>query len=523
MRIACLGGGPAGLYFAIAMKLRDPRARDRRGRAQPALRHLRLGRGAVGRDARQPQGRRPRERRGDPPRVRLLGRHRRALPRHRHALVGARLLRHRPQAAAQHPAGPGAARSASSLRFETEIDSLEPYRGYDLIVAADGANSKVRGAPGARLQARHRRARLQVHLARHAARSSTTPSPSSSRRPSTAGSGRTPTSSIADTATFIVECSEATWRRVGFDRMSQEETIAACERIFARNLGGHRLMTNARHLRGSAWLNFNRVLCETWSHEQRRADGRCGGDRAFLGRLRHQAGARERHRARRVPAHRARPWQAAFRRYEDERRTEVLRLQSAARNSTEWFEQVERYLASRSRAVQLFAADALAAHQPREPAHARQGVARRRRDVVRGAGDRRQAQRARGRRCSRRSACASCASRTASWSRRWRSIARSTARRPTGTSCTTPSAPRAAPGLVYHRDDLRLAGGAHHARLHRALRARARGGLEAHRRFHPCRDRRQDRHPARPLRPQGLDPARLGDDGRAARAAATGR
>ena len=35
---------------------------------------------------------------------------------------------------------------------------------------------------------------------------------------------------------------------------------------------------------------------------------------------------------------------AAFRRYEDERRTEVLRLQSAARNSTEWFEEVERYL-----------------------------------------------------------------------------------------------------------------------------------------------------------------------------------
>src|SRR4026208_807838 len=43
--------------------------------------------------------------------------------------------------------------------------------------------------------------------------------------------------------------------------------IAACERIFARNLGGHGLMTNARHLRGSAWLNFNRVLCQTWSHE----------------------------------------------------------------------------------------------------------------------------------------------------------------------------------------------------------------------------------------------------------------
>ena len=54
------------------------------------------------------------------------------------------------------------------LRFETEIDSLEPYRGYDLIVAADGANSKVRGAlahvfkPDIDVRA------CQVHLARHA-------------------------------------------------------------------------------------------------------------------------------------------------------------------------------------------------------------------------------------------------------------------------------------------------------------------------------------------------------------------
>ena len=69
----------------------------------------------------------------------------------------------------------------------------------------------------------------------------------------------------ADTATFIVECSEQTWRRAGFDRMSTDETIAACEKIFARNLNGNALMSNARHLRGSAWLNFNRVLCERWS------------------------------------------------------------------------------------------------------------------------------------------------------------------------------------------------------------------------------------------------------------------
>ena len=146
----------------------------------------------------------------------------------------------------------------------------------------------------------------------------------------------------ADTATFIVECSEETWRRAGFDRMNQDETISACEKIFARNLGGHRLMSNARHL---AWFG----LAEFQSHAVRkmvarkhRADRRCRRYRAFLGRFRHQTCHGERDRARRISAQRVR-MSAAFRRYEDERRLEVLRLQNAARNSTEWFEDVERY------------------------------------------------------------------------------------------------------------------------------------------------------------------------------------
>src|SRR5262249_61123348 len=74
--------------------------------------------------------------------------------------------------------------------------------------------------------------------------------------------------------------SEGAWRRLGFDAMSQEAATAACERIFAKHLGGHSLATNARPAapklagasasgggRGSAWLNFHRVQCEKWSHE----------------------------------------------------------------------------------------------------------------------------------------------------------------------------------------------------------------------------------------------------------------
>ena len=43
--------------------------------------------------------------------------------------------------------------------------------------------------------------------------------------------------------------------------MSQQESIATCEKIFAAHLGGQRLMTNANHIRGSAWISFPR-----WSH-----------------------------------------------------------------------------------------------------------------------------------------------------------------------------------------------------------------------------------------------------------------
>ena len=147
----------------------------------------------------------------------------------------------------------------------------------------------------------------------------------------------------ADTATFIVECSEETWSKFGFGEMSQDELIATCERIFAEELGGHELISNARHIRGSAWISFPRVLCENWSYEQRRADGRRRRHRAFLDRLGHPAGARQRHRAGRPTCTPSPTSARPSRKYQDERRLDVLRLQSAARNSMEWFEEVERY------------------------------------------------------------------------------------------------------------------------------------------------------------------------------------
>jgi anthraniloyl-CoA monooxygenase len=125
--------------------------------------------------------------------------------------------------------------------------------------------------------------------------------------------------------------------------MSQEATIAACERIFAKHLDGQPLATNARHLRGSAWLNFHRVQCAKWSHENLVLMG----DAAATAHFSIGSGtklAMESAIALAGYMHSEPTMTAAFHRYEEERRTEVLRLQSAARNSTEWFEHVERYL-----------------------------------------------------------------------------------------------------------------------------------------------------------------------------------
>ncbi|MET0576090.1 MAG: bifunctional salicylyl-CoA 5-hydroxylase/oxidoreductase [Mesorhizobium sp.] len=145
-----------------------------------------------------------------------------------------------------------------------------------------------------------------------------------------------------DTATFIVECSEATWEKFGFGSMSKEESISTCERIFARHLGGHALMSNAAHVRGSAWISFPRVLCERWSYKNLALMGDAAASAHFsIG-----SGTKlalESAVALADYVHSEPSLDAAFEKYEQARRTEVLRLQSAARNSLEWFEDVERY------------------------------------------------------------------------------------------------------------------------------------------------------------------------------------
>ncbi|MFI4927804.1 MAG: bifunctional salicylyl-CoA 5-hydroxylase/oxidoreductase, partial [Burkholderiales bacterium] len=152
-----------------------------------------------------------------------------------------------------------------------------------------------------------------------------------------------------DTSTFIVEAPEDVWLNAGIDKMEKEEAIAFCEKLFAKYLDGHRLMSNATHLRGSAqWIKFPRVVCKTWVHDNGRAPVVLMGDAAHTAHFSIGSGTKlaledSIELARCIGRHPGELKQA-LQEYEDVRSVEVLKIQNAARNSTEWFESVKRYV-----------------------------------------------------------------------------------------------------------------------------------------------------------------------------------
>ena len=192
----------------------------------------------------------------------------------------------------------------------------------------------------------------------------------------------------ADTSTFIVETPDAVWKAHGLDKMSQEDGIAFCERLFAKYLDGNPLMNNATHVRGSAiWIQFPRVVCERWVHWVHWAEARDAEEVSSRAETVESAtpghrrsvppGGSEPHAVGNVgvpvvlmgdAAHTAHfsigsgtklaledaielarcfaktgDLPEALHAYEAVRSVEVLKIQNAARNSTEWFENVDRY------------------------------------------------------------------------------------------------------------------------------------------------------------------------------------
>ena len=343
MRIACIGGGPAGLYFAISMKLRDfTHQIDVFERNPPGVT---FGWGVVFSDqtlenlqANDPVSAK-RIAAGfahwDDIEVHVRGEVHRSSG---HGFIGIgrkELLAILVQRAEE---------LGVRVNHEAECDPAGDLEDrYDLVIAADGINSRFRDRrPDSFGVEAEVRANKFVWLGTgklfdaftfafeeteagwiwaHAYRFS------------------------ADCSTFIVECSEETWHGLGFDRMEQAESIALCEAIFAKYLDGHPLRSNAEHLRGSAaWLNFRRISCERWF------DGKTIliGDAAHTAHFSIGSGTKlaleDAIKLAEVLNRPGLALQEALAEYQAERSLEVIKLQNSARNSTEWFETVERYL-----------------------------------------------------------------------------------------------------------------------------------------------------------------------------------
>jgi anthraniloyl-CoA monooxygenase len=349
MRIVCIGGGPAGLYFGLLMKKQNPahevivvernRPYDTFGWgvvfSDQTLDNLRRA------DVASAESILGAFNHWDDIDIHFGGRTLRSSG-HGFCGIGRKRLLNILQARAEE--------LGVKLVFETQVTDDEAYDA-DLIIACDGANSIVRNKYAAtyRPTVDLRDCRFvwlgtdklfdaftfafektefgwfQAHAYRF----------------------------DEHTSTFIVEAPERVWRAAGLNEMSKEDGIAFCERLFAKYLDGHALKSNAQHLRGSAqWIRFPRVVNETWVHYRPDSDRGVTpvvlmGDAAHTAHFSIGSGTKLAledaieltNSIAAYPGDLA----AALDHYTDVRSIDVLRIQNAARNSTEWFENVERY------------------------------------------------------------------------------------------------------------------------------------------------------------------------------------
>jgi 2-polyprenyl-6-methoxyphenol hydroxylase-like FAD-dependent oxidoreductase len=221
-------------------------------------------------------------------------------------------------------------------RYDTLVQSVDQLTGYDLIVAADGLNSLVRrsfeGDFGASLS----------YSANKFAWYGTT------KRFETLSQSFVETELGAFNAhhyryspsmsTFLVECDSATWQRYGFADKTIEQSQAICEQVFAATLDGHSLVSNK-----SVWRNFPWIWNERWSFK----------NMALIGDALHSAhfsiGSGTRLAiedaialAKALEAEADIP--AALNRYQTERKPIVKKLVTAARTSADWYEKFPEHM-----------------------------------------------------------------------------------------------------------------------------------------------------------------------------------
>ncbi len=221
-------------------------------------------------------------------------------------------------------------------RYDTAIQSVDELDCYDLIVAADGLNSLMRRSFEKEFGA------SVSHSSNKFAWYGT------SKRFETLSQTFVQTDLGAfnahhyryapDMSTFLVECDSATWQRYGFADKTIEQSQAICEQVFASTLGGHPLVSNK-----SVWRNFPWIWNERWSF----------GNMVLIGDALHSAhfsiGSGTRLAiedaialVKALEAETEVP--AALERYQAERKPIVQKLVKAARTSADWYEKFPEHM-----------------------------------------------------------------------------------------------------------------------------------------------------------------------------------
>ncbi|MCP4204110.1 MAG: bifunctional salicylyl-CoA 5-hydroxylase/oxidoreductase [bacterium] len=232
------------------------------------------------------------------------------------------------------------------LEFEREVENVAEFADADLIVASDGVNSAIRETYSEHFGAKvdWRKCRFcwlgtDKPLGAFTFVFKDTPHGLFQVHAYPFESGEAGAAGETGLGTWIVECREEVWRRAGLDRASEDDTVAFCQELFAEYLAGHKLLTNR-----SLWRSFPTVHCDTWH----RGNLVLLGDAAHTAHFSIGSGTK-------LAMEDAIQLTDSFRRlgivdipaalahYEESRWVDVVKLQKAAQTSLEWFENSERY------------------------------------------------------------------------------------------------------------------------------------------------------------------------------------
>ncbi|MBN9045499.1 MAG: bifunctional salicylyl-CoA 5-hydroxylase/oxidoreductase [Rhizobiales bacterium] len=346
MRIVCIGGGPAGLYFALLMKKLHPEhdiTAVERNRPYDTF-----GWGVVFSDATMeamkvwdPESAAEIQdafNHWDDIEVLFKGTRQRTSG---HGFVGIgrkrllNILQKRCEAL------------GVTLQFETDVESDLDFPDADLVIASDGLNSRIRNRYAEIFEPD-----LVVRPNRYIwlGTDKLFDAFTFDFRKTEHGWFQAHIYKFDDkTSTFIVETTEEAYLAHGLDKLDQQASIDFCENVFAEVLESSKLMSNARHLRGSAWLNFSRLICGKWSHFNGKSHVVLMGDAAHTAHFAIGSGTKlaiddaiELTNQFQKLGHGRESIPGVLAAYEDIRRVDVARIQNAARNAMEWFEVVGR-------------------------------------------------------------------------------------------------------------------------------------------------------------------------------------